>query len=261
MTHETAGPTRIGSWIRRVISLLALSRDDNYRRSGYRTFILELRGLAGLRFAALLLLLSATGAWIVQTQVDSPATGYSVLMQLFAIATVLAAAPLYASEQRQGTFELLWLARGSRRGLLQAKAGVLLAGLAAMMVPTVLLVSWFLYGTMPSLRVMVFLVINSLFIVSVMAWSGTVLAQAWAGGLLGGTIVAGLYFGFGDAVSVFNVFLNPLAAPEPVAAGGGAFRAKVDPASIAVANRVFVLLCSVGFLNAAASKLHRALRG
>ncbi len=261
MTPNPSERTRIGAWLHRTRLRLALLRDRDYRRSGYRAFLLELRGLAGLRFAALLLLVSLTGAWIVQAQVDSPADGFDALMQLFAVATVLAAAPIYAAEQRQGTFELLWLARGSRRGLLQAKAGVLLAGLAAMMMPAVLLVSWYLYGTMPPLRVMVFLTINSLLIVSVMAWAGTMATQTWAGGLLGAAVIAALYFGLGERVSVFNVFLNPLATPEAVSAGGGAFRAKVDPASIAVANRIFALLCSVGFLNTAASRLHRALRG
>jgi len=216
--------------------------------------------MAGLRTAVGLLLLAITGAWLVHSEADSTGTGFDVLARLFGIATVLAGSTLYVSEQKQGTFELAWLARGSRLGLVQARSFTLVFALTLLMVPVTLLVSWYLYGTLPFLTAMVFLTTNSLFIVSVMALAGTLFPQAWAGGLVGGAAILLLYLQTGDRISVFNVFLNPLVAPEYTMAGGGAFEVEVDPMSIAVANRVFTLIASWVILVAASRRLHRAFR-
>lgn len=252
--------TTIAVRLRRVRARLALWRDDGFRRDGYRLLWAGLKGLAGMRLVVALGLLAATGAWIVQRQVDSPASGCEVLIRLFGLATLLASASIYAADQRQGTFELLWLARGSRGSLLAYKVAVLLAGLVALMVPAVLLVSWFLYGTMPVARVLVFLAVNSLFVVAVMAWSNTVLPQAWAGGLLGAAIVVGIYAALHGRISVFNPFLNPLGNAGDIMAGGGAFRTQLDAGKIAVANRAATVVASLVLLNGAASRLHRAFR-
>lgn len=259
MIDSPPDDNRIAERLRRLRALVALWRDDDFRRDGMRLLWIGLRGLAGLRLVVALALLGATGAWIVQTKVDSPGAGCDTLIRLFGLATLLASTSIYAADQRQGTFELLWLARGSRRALLAYKVSVLLAGLFFLMVPAVGLVSWFLQGTMPVGKVLVFLAVNSLFIVAVMAWSNTLLPQAWAGGLLGAAIVVGLFMLLHDRASVFNPFLNPLAA-APMTAGGGAFRTEIDPAKIAGTNRLFVAIASLALLSGAAQRLHRAFR-
>lgn len=253
-------PPRVRAWLSRTGRRLGLWRDPAFRRDLYRLVILGLRGMLGVRLGVALVLLGAAGLSLLWQVVDSADQGFDLLARLFGIATLLMAAPMYAAEQKQGTFELLWLATGSRHGLILYKAATLLFGLALLMVPSVLFVSWFLYGTLPTGQAVFFLLTNSLFIVALMALAGTYLPQAWAGGLAGAAVVVAIYLAMGETVSVFNPFLNPLQNAGPQTVGGGAFAKQVSASQIAAPNRVVVLLLSWVLLNMAGKRLRRAFR-
>ncbi|MCB2155179.1 hypothetical protein KQI84_09850 [bacterium] len=253
-------PPRVSAWLRRTGRRIGLWRDPAYRRDMFRLVILGLRGMVGVRLGVALVLLGAAGLYLLWQAVDSATGGYDLLARLFGIATLLMAAPMYAAEQKQGTFELLWLATGSRHGLILYKAATLLFGLGLLMVPSVLFVSWFMYGTLPPVQALFFLITNSLFIVALMALVGTYLPQAWAGGLMGAAIVVALYLAMGHAVSVFNPFLNPLQNVGPQTVGGGAFATHVSAAQLAGPNRIVVLIFSWVMLNMAGKRLRRAFR-
>ena len=251
---------RVGAWLRRLGRRVGLWRDPAFRRDMFRLIVLGLRGMVGVRLGVALVLLAAAGFYVLWRAVDSPAQGYELLARLFGIATLLMAAPMYAAEQKQGTFELLWLATGSRSALIAYKVATLLFGLALLMIPSVLFVSWFLYGTLPAGQAIFFLLTNSLFIVAVMALVGTYLPQAWAGGLMGAAIVAGLYLALGDHIGTFNPFLNPLANAGPRTIGGGAFAQQISAGQLAAPNRIVVLIFSWVLLNMAGKRLRRAFR-
>jgi len=252
-------PFSLTDWMRARRASLALWKNDDYRRDAMRLLVMDLRGMFGLKLGAALLLLAAAGAYILWTEVTSPLQGYDLLLRLFGVATMLAAAPIYAADQRQGTFELLWLATGSQGALLRRKVVTLLIALTLLMVPSVLFVSWFLYGTLPAGKVLVFLVTNSLFIIALMALAGTLMPQAWAGALAASAFLVVTYVVFSQSLSALNPFLNPL-AEGTIKVGGGAFAGHAQAQSVAGPNRVILIIISVGLLVGAKNRLKRAFR-
>jgi hypothetical protein len=248
----------IGRLLREVWFALSPWRDAAYRRDAMRLLLVGLRGAVGLRLGVAFLLLAATGAYVTITSIDSASSGYDLLALLFGIATILAAAPIYASEQRQGTFELLWLATGSQWAMLRYKVLVLMIALGLLMLPSVLVVSWFFHGTLPVGRSLVFLLTNTLLIISLMAVAGTYLPQPWAGGIVGTIIVVALYVAMRDQVSTFNLFLNPVPSGQVVTAGGGQWARRVTVDQFLVPNRLVVLFFSGFLLSTAARRLRKA---
>lgn len=246
--------------LRRWRGRLALWRNAQYRRDFFALMGVGLRGLGGVRLGVAVLLAAVTGAWLLQSAVDSPRQAFDLLAWLFAFVALIAGASIYSSEQEQGTFELLWLARGSAKALLRFRVLVLLTGLALLMVPSVLLVSWFLYWTLPPGMTLVFLLTNALLIVSLCAAVGTYLPQAWASGLTVAVAAASVFVLGHDQMSFFNVFLNPVGGPESIAAGGGAFSSKVPLPVIAAANRALVVVLAAILLSTASRRLKRIIR-
>lgn len=251
----------VAEWTRRQKDLALLWLDADYRRDFYRLVGLGLRGLMGVRLSVALLLLAAAGVYLFATEVQTAREAVHMLVRLFGGATLLAAAPIYAEDQRQGSFELLWLATGSEAAMLRLKVLTLLLGLLALMVPSVLLSAFFLDGGLPVGKTLVFLVTNALLIIAVMAYTGALLPQPWAGGLLGAAVLVGLYLPFYDAVNFFNPFLNPVGREGLTTAGGGAFSVAVRvETGLSAANRILVLAVAWLFLSAARARLRRALR-
>ncbi|MEQ8819017.1 MAG: hypothetical protein RLY93_02145 [Sumerlaeia bacterium] len=248
MTAAAPETTGFGRFLRRGRSRLLLWADADYRRAGWRLLAVGIKGHFGVRVLAALALLAVVGAWAAWNTVDSAADGYTLLLRLFGVAGLLGGATLYAADQRQGTFELLWLAMGSRRELLRGKAATLLFGLGLLMAPSVAVMSWFLYGNLPAVKAFLFLLSTVWFVIGLVALAGTFLPQAWAGGLLGAAAVGGLYAVLGDTTLIFNVFLNPMAGGAEPLAGGLLFW-----------NRVVTVAFGFWLLNLASRRLGRAL--
>lgn len=234
----TPNDVSLSRWIARQQRLAALWLEPEFRRDGLRLLVTALRGLLGVRIGMALALLAGVGVHILRSQVDSPEIGYQLLARLFGLATVIAAAPIYAAEQTQGTFELLWLATGSQKGLLRFKVLTLIVGISVLMVPSVLFVAWYLYGTLPIGLTLFSLITQTALIIATMALVGTYLPQPWAGGLVGGAILVTGYVVFEASKSPFNLFLNPLL---------------LEKHGVAIGNRMFVLGL-VGVLLAVAAR-------
>lgn len=259
MSDEAVKEPRTGlGWaIRRAVAALALWREADYRRDAYRMFFLGLRGLVGLRAGVALLLLAAAGGFLLRFGVTTPREGYELLARLFGLAALLASGTIYASDQRQGTLELIWLARGSAASLIRYKVLVLIGALVILMIPSIVLVSVFLEGSLPFARTLIFLATNALFIVAVMALAGTLLPHVWAGGLLGSFVLVAGYLAFGDQVSFLNPYLNPVEPSGSLVAGGGAFRQRVDVSRVIWINRSAILVLSAVLLSAASNRMKR----
>jgi hypothetical protein len=253
-------PLPLAGWFRRTGRQLALLRDDEFRRGGYRLALLGLRGLIGVRPVMGLLVAVAVGVYLFHTEVATAAEAYRFLMVFAGLGAMVASATMFAGEQRQGTLELLWLARGSAASLIRFKAFVLLAGITALLVPAVLVVAWFLEGRFPSAVALAFLVTNALFIVATMTWAGTLVPHPWAGGLLGAFALTLLYLALGDRVTFFNPFTNPVVEHARLVAGGGAFRAEMDLNRVLVINRIVLLVASGVLFSMASRRLGRLFR-
>ncbi len=255
-TGTGRGLQRLGRWI-------ALLGDDAYRRDGWRLLLADLRGWLGARTLLAVALLAASGAWLAANTITTPREAHELLARLFGIGAMLAGAGLFATDQRQGTFELLWLATGSRRTLLAHRIVVQLVAFAVLIIPTVLLARWWVGEDFPALRSFFFLEMNVLFILCVMAWTATLFPQAWAGGLVGFALLAGFHAWMGDTVSAFNFFLNPMpgGSVELIVVGGGAFARNASPESLMIPNRIVAFLASVMLFNLAHQRLARAFRG
>lgn len=256
----TTGQLPLALWIARTRGSLALWREDEFRRNGYRLALTALRGLVGLRPLMALAVAACAGAWLFHSEVGTATEAFRFLLLFTGIVSMLASATMFASEQRQGTLELLWLARGSAASLVRFKAMTLLGGLVTLMIPALLIVAWFLEGRFPVLQAFVFLATNGLLIVSVMAYASTLVPHPWAGGLLGAFCLAVLYASLGDGVSFFNPFMNPVVEQARLATGGGAFRKEVDMGTAAVVNRIVVLVVSMVLLSMAGKRLRRLFR-
>ncbi len=256
-----SAPTRTGTALRRFGQRLALFQQDDFRRDTWRMGLRGLRQLLGFKLAIALAVVFLTGGWFFLREITAGIEAYTFFLHLFALVTLLAAAPIYAAEQRQGTLELLWLARGSRKALIRYKTSVLLLGLSLLIVPSILLASWFLGGQLPILLTLIYLLSTSFFIISVLAWTNTILPQVWAGGLLGTALIVALYLLLGNTPSHFNMFLNPIAAPQGSIAGGGAFQVHVSKTSNLVINRLVTIGLAIFLLRSAQQRLAKAFQG
>lgn len=252
----------MASWLARVGRRVALWGDAEDRRDLWRLGLVGLRDVVGVRLGAAVALLAGAGAFLLLREPFSVRDAHELLARLVGIAAMLAGGGLFAAEQRTGTFELLWLATGSRRSLLVYKVALVWVAMAAVTVPAVVLVDWFLAWQLPAVASTIFIALNTLLIVAVMALAATIVPQAWAGALAGATVIVGLYVWCGDWPSSFNPFLNPI-APEGfrgAVVGGGAFQSAAQYGSLLVPNRIIVLATALVLLNAAQKRLARAFR-
>lgn len=252
----------MSQWLGRVGRRLSLWGDAEDRRDTWRLMVVGLRDIVGVRLGAAVALLAGAGAFLLLREPFSVREAHQLLAQLVGIAAMLAGGGLFAAEQRTGTFELLWLATGSRRSLLLYKVALVWIAMAAVTVPAVLLVDWFLAWQLPALASFVFIAINTLLIVAVMALAATFVPQAWAGALVGAVVIVGVYWWSGDWPSAFNVFLNPI-APEGfrgAVVGGGAFQSATQYGGLLVPNRIVVVVLSLVLLRSAERRLARAFR-
>ncbi len=189
-----------------------------YRRGFYRLLADELRVLLGMRLAFAVLILLAFAGWLTVARVPDAVSAWRLLGRVFSALAILFAAPIFASEQRQGTFELVWLATGSRAMMLGMKAFAIVLAQLVMAVPCVLLLSRFLGGALPFGSTMWCLLVTIVFVTGLLAWLGTYLTQPWAGGLAGIAILGPMLYLMEDWDARLNLFAPPF-QPANVAVG------------------------------------------
>lgn len=207
--EESGADSNLGRSLRRIGRLALLWRDPAYQRGALQLLAADLRLVLGWRALLSVLFTGGVLYWLLRTPDVSALRVYEVLSWLFGAAALLVAAPIYANDQRQGTFELLWLARGSGGALLQARVTVLMIAMALMVVPTVLASSGLLAGALPLGATLFALLANTFLIIAVMAFIGTVLPQPWAGGLLGIVLLAPALAYADRWMSPLNPFVPP----------------------------------------------------
>ncbi|MDX2175998.1 MAG: hypothetical protein SF028_05960 [Candidatus Sumerlaeia bacterium] len=234
----------IASAVRTRLRLAKLWLRPQFRRDGLRLLRLQLGAVLGWHGALMLGPLALAIGYLAYFPPVTAQEGYVALARFYAALAILLTAPIYASEQRQGTFELLWLATGSQQRLVATKATTLMVALGLAILPGVAAVSVFLDGAFPAAGAVLCLLLNSLFVVGVMAWLGTFLVQAWAGGLLGACLLAPLFYLFERWQEPLNFLGMPTA-----------------PAKDLVVGRVICLVLSLVLLGQAAGRLRKALRG
>lgn len=252
----------ISAWMTSLGRRLALWGDAEDRRDTWRLAVVGLRDIAGVRLAAALALLAGAGGFLLLREPFSVREAHELLAQLVGIAAMLTGGGLFAVEQRTGTFELLWLATGSRRALLFYKVALVWVAMAAITIPAVVLVDWFLAWQLPAVASTIFITLNTLLIVAVMALAATIVPQSWAGALVGGVLIVGLYAWLGGWASAFNPFLNPIAPDgfRGAVMGGGAFQSASGYSALLVPNRVVMFALAMVLLNTAEKRLARAFR-
>ena len=263
MTNPSDAVTNTGRGLERLRRRIALIGNDAYRRDGWRLLLADMRGWLGVRTLLAVVVLAISGAWLAYHSVTTPREAHQLLARLFGFGALLAGAGLFASDQRQGTFELLWLATGSRRKLLAHRIIVQLIAFTLLAVPAILLSRWWVGADFPAMRSLVFIVTNTLLILCTMAWAATLLPQAWAGALMGMALIVGFHAWMGDTVSIFNLFLNPMpgGAEELIVIGGGAFASTTSAQALVTPNRIVVLLASGLLFNMAHKGVARTFRG
>lgn len=207
-------PSQVGEWARRRWLMLGLLTRNDYRRDALRLMVTQLRTVVGFRFGLAIVAMVAAGAYLTMNAETDAREGYQLLARLFAIASLLLAAPIYAADQRQGTFELLWLATGSEKALLRMKVTTLMIALGLFAVPAVWVASGFYAGQLPFLPTLFFLLTNGLLITALMAYVGTWLPQAWASLLVGAGILVPIFLLSEDWASPINIFNNPIDSPQ-----------------------------------------------
>lgn len=238
-----ASDSTIAQWLRQKRALLALLRRDDYRRDVIGLFVTNLRALFGIRLILAINLLGALGGFLTFRYATDARTAYDVLQIIFGIAAVGAGATLYSAEREAGTFELLWLATGSERVLLRLKIVTMLVALLLIITPAVFLVSRLVGDALPVPQTILFLGLNTLFILCVLTLVSTFLPQAWAGGLLGAALLAAVYLTLYGSTSAFHPFRNPFTAPS---------------AGLSITNRILIVLLSIFLYDAAARRLRRS---
>lgn len=236
------GEGAVSSALRRWGGWLRLWLDPEYRRGFYRLLAVELRVMLGMRLAFAGVILAACAGWIVLVQLPDAAGAWRFLGRVFSVIAILLAAPIFASEQRQGTFELVWLATGSRATMLGVKAFAIVAAQLAMAAPCVLLLSRFLGGSLPFGGTMWCLFVTILFVTGLLAWLGTYLTQPWAGGLAGIAILGPVIYLMEDWDAKLNLFASPL-----------------QPANVAVGRSVALVL-GLLFLHLATQRMRHVMR-
>lgn len=259
-SDQSAPPPRapeassFGGWLRESGALLALLRDNTFRRNLLAILVLNLRRLMGWRFAAALVIFPALTSWLAWRYSVSAEQTYDILQGLLALAALGSASSFYASEQQAGTFELLWLSTGSEKSMLRFRAIAETMMMLLLAAPCVFVVGLFAPTEGMGRAMALFLIVtNGWFLFAAMAWLGTWFSQAWAAGLLGIAVVAVWFFVFQGSHSMFYPFPNPfpgLAGPQVP----NMFGPQQQPVSIGP-NRVFFLGLSAIFLRAAAKRL------
>ena len=217
--------------------------EPEYRRGFYRLLAVELKVLLGMRLVFAAIVLAACAAWLVLVELPDAASAWRFLGRVFSALAILFAAPIFASEQRQGTLELVWLATGSRAAMLGMKTFAIVAAQLAMAAPCVFLLSRFLGGSLPFAGTMWCLLVTILFVTGLLALLATYLPQPWAGGLAGIVILAPLLYLMEDWDAKLNLFASPL-----------------QPANVAVGRSVALILGLV-FLNLATLRMKHVMRG
>lgn len=248
-------PSDLGSWLRRKRALLGLLRDTRYRRDLLALLVLGLRAMIGWRLLLGLALLAVAGGWVLSRGEYTARQGYELLQGLFLLAAVAAGSAIYSAEKDQGTFELLWLASGSERGLLRLKLATILVLLGVIQVPAILLVGAFVEGNLAFAPAWFFLISNGFFVLAAMALIGTWLPQAWSAGLAGAGLLGAIYLGWQGATSTLYPFTSPISEPLANAFPGG----RGGGMGILVINRVFLIVAGSILLDVAARRLRRAL--
>src|SRR5690606_3290128 len=135
MTNPSDAVTNTGRGLERLRRRIALIGNDAYRRDGWRLLLADMRGWLCVRTLLAAVVLAISGAWLAYHSVTTPREAHQLLARLFGFGALLAGAGLFASDQRQGTFELLWLATGSRRKLLAHRIIVQLIAFTLLAVP------------------------------------------------------------------------------------------------------------------------------
>jgi hypothetical protein len=214
MTPDTTTSTpahhgAVARALRRWRGLIGLWFNSEYRRGYYKLVAIELRVFLGVRLFAAIGLLAGCVFWLLTRDVVDAGIAYSFLARAFGVIAILLAAPIYAAEQRQGTFELVWLATGSKQAMLRMKVVTLLLANFLLMLPCVIILNRFLGGTLPFGPTMFCLMSNAYLIIGVMAWLGTYLTQAWAGGLVGAALLAPGVLLLENWNAKLNLFANP----------------------------------------------------
>lgn len=228
--------------LRRKAALWSLWGSSTFRRDGARLLAVQVRStLLPMLGLAMVFGIVAT-VYLIRNPIATAVEAYHLLARAFGLLAALAAAPIYAGEQRQGTFELLWLASGSERAMLAMKVRTLLLSQFFLHLPAVLIASSFLDGTLPMAATMLALAVNTLFITAVMALLCTYFTQAWVGGLIGAGVLVPLLF----LSERFQQPLNPFSAP-------------FDPKALGVGRAIAIAL-SVAFLSLAANRLRKTFR-
>ncbi len=253
-TQEAETSTAIGGWFRRMGTLMALLRRDDYRRDLLSLWALGVRSIIGLPFLFGAVVMFAVMLYLVERFATTPHAAYEVVQAVFAFGCLAAGSGLYAGDRRNGTFELLWLSSGSESSLLRLKFSAVLFLVAALSIPATWGASFFVTGDLPVSTVMFYQVTNGLFILCLMAFIGTFLPQAWAAGLLGAAILAGLYMYGHGSVSILNVFSNPIkeaqAIPSPI---------RQNDDSLLFFNRFYLLVFSFILFRAASKRLRKTM--
>ncbi|MCC6546105.1 hypothetical protein IT570_02965 [Candidatus Sumerlaeota bacterium] len=239
----------IAEWLRQKRALIALLRQDHYRRDLITLFITNLRALAGWKFLLTLVILAGAAAYLVFAFGGTTAGSFEILQVIFGIAAIGGGASLYSAEREAGTFELLWLATGSERVLLRLKIVGMMIALAALQVPTVFIASKLATAPLPIAQTTLFLITNTYLILGVMTLVSTFLPQSWAGGFVGAALLAAIYVSLHGTPSPFFPFHNPFIAPPGQTPGTGA----------SLINRVFTIALGVFLVDIAARRLRRAL--
>ncbi len=246
MTPDSPSQTAIGSWFRRRRQLLALLRDDDYRRDALSLLLTNLRGIAGWRLVGGVILLGAVAGYLLARYGESARLGYEVLQSVLGVATLGLGAMLYADERENGTFELLWLATGSERAILRLRMTTLMVLVALLALPAIPLASLVLPEPIPFAPAAIHLLTNSFFLLSAMALIGAWIPQSWAAGLVGLALFSAVQATMIGSATMLNPLLNPIDL-------------RPDQAGIAISNRIILVVLGMILLRAAAARLRRTL--
>lgn len=225
-----------------ALRLAALWLRAGYRRDFWKLVITEIRAVLGLRLWPVLLVAGAAAWWLAMHPPATAGEAYTLLHRGFGALAILLGAPIFASEQRQGTFELLWLATGSERAMLAAKVRTLLVAQALLVAPAAAVAWWFFAGALPFWPMLACLLLNAWLAVGAMALIGTVLTAPWAGGLVGAAVLGPMFV----LLEGYASPLNPLVPPT----AGEAL----------VPGRVFCLVLGGALLHRAAKRMHLVMR-
>lgn len=241
--------TEIGEALRKRRALFGLLRDDRHRRDLLTLFAINFRALVGWKFIAAFAFLLGLAAYVITQYASDAFLSYEVLQVAFGLAATGAGATMYSGERQGGTFELLWLATGSEKGLLRMKIITVLIALALIIAPSIVVASKLVGGALPFGKTFAFLLVNTFLILAVMTLVGTYLPQAWAGALLGAALLAAVYVSLLSVSTMLNPFLNPF---QP----GTANRA--PSVAAVVVNRLIYFFLALFLIGSAARRLRKS---